>query len=53
MLKGWLCRQDVNQAVCSASLNGCVVLPVYNILSVSVTDSSILYILEEVEWAEG
>lgn len=47
-VKSWLCGQDVSQAVCSPGLNGRVVSPVYNILSVSVTDSTgILYILAE------
>ena len=45
MLKG---GQDVNQAVCSAGLNGRVVSSVYNILSVSVVGFiGILYILVE------
>lgn len=54
MLKGWLCRQNVSQAGCSVGLNGRVVSSVYNILSVSVTDSTgIMYILVEVGVGRG
>ena len=37
VVSGWLWRQDVSQAVCSAGLNGRVVPSVYNILSVRDT----------------
>ena len=53
-VKGWLCRQDVSRAVCSAGLNGLVVSSVHNILSVSLTDSTgILYILVEAVVGRG